>query len=60
MGIEPTSPMFEGAKTAHALDRAATGIDLVSAAILIPLIFPDSLIVLSSKLHSLDTKNVVK
>jgi hypothetical protein len=27
VGFEPTIPAFEGAKTVHALDRAATVID---------------------------------
>jgi hypothetical protein len=29
MGIEPTIPVFERAKTVHALDRAATVIGLI-------------------------------
>jgi hypothetical protein len=29
MGFEPTIPAFEGAKTVHALDSAATVIDII-------------------------------
>jgi hypothetical protein len=31
VGLEPTIPAFEGAKTVHALDRAATVIDNIQS-----------------------------